>query len=145
MCRWGDITTVTLIAGESKTAFQLHEERLFEASSCFKAAFTSNFKESSERTMTLPEDDVGAFEDFAHWLYTRGFEILPEPPDAMFMAPLKLFVLADKYHVIDLKNIITVKILNVGKRLGKAPSLTELTYANAHTVQSSRIRKLFSD
>lgn len=141
----GDIATVTLIAGESKTAFQSHEERLFEASSFFKAAFTSNFKESSERTMTLSEDDVGAFEDFAHWLYTRGFEILPEPADAMFIAPLKLFVLADKYHVIDLKNIITEKIFNVEKRLEKAPSLTELAYTYAHTVQSSGIRKLFSD
>ena len=95
--------------------------------------------------MVLPEDDVGAFEDFAHWLYTQSFEILPEPADAMFMAPLKLFVLADKYHVTDLKNIITEKIFHVGKNLGKAPSLTELAYAYAHTVQSSGIRKMLAD
>ena len=84
--------------------------------------------------MTLPEDDVGAFEDFAHWLYTRGFEILPEPADAMFIAPLKLFVLADKYHVIDLKNIITEKIFNVGKRLGKAT----FTYRTRLRIRSHR-------
>ena len=97
--------------------------------------------------MTLPEDDVGAFEDFAEWLYARGvmFELLFSMSKANFKAALKLFVLADKYDVTDLKNTMTKHIFTVGKVVGNPPSLTEIAYIYAHTVQSSGIRKLFAD
>lgn len=95
--------------------------------------------------MSLPEDDVAAFEDFAEWLYTRDLGISPPPPHAMYMALLKLFVLADKYHVTKLKNIITEKSFTLGKNMAKAPLLDEIAYTYAHTAQSSGMRKLLAD
>ena len=62
--RWADVATVSLVVGESNTAFHVHEADLFDASPFFKAAFTSDFRESAERSMTLPEDDEDIFELF---------------------------------------------------------------------------------
>ena len=95
--------------------------------------------------MTLEEDDEDTFEDFAEWLYSGEFEISPHPRDARFMAALKLFVLADKYRVRELKNIITKQIFILGKNMHKPPSLEELAFAYEHTVQHSGIRKLLTD
>ena len=95
--------------------------------------------------MTLPEDDEETFEDFVEWLYSGKFEISPHPPNGIFTAALKLFVLADKYRVFELKNIITKQIFILGKNMQKPPSLTELSYAYEHTVQHSGIRKLLTD
>ena len=95
--------------------------------------------------MTLPEDDEGSFDDFSEWLYTGKFEMPPHLSDGRFTAALKLFVLADKYRVSELKNIITKQIFMLGKNMQKPPSLTELSYAYEHTVQHSGIRKLLAD
>ena len=95
--------------------------------------------------MTLPEDDAETFEDFAEWLYSRKFEILPEPKEARYMGPLKLFVLADKYNVNDLKNIVIEKIFILGKKWETRPSPTEIAYIYEHTHQGSGIRKMIAD
>ena len=95
--------------------------------------------------MTLPEDDEGAFEDFTEWMYSGQFEISPHPNNETLMAPLKLFVLADKYRVCELKNIITKQIFILGKNMQKPPSLRELSFAYEHTIQHSGIRKLLTD
>ena len=63
--------------------------------------------------MTLPEDDENTFELFVDWLYHRRYEITspPKPPEKdVFMQPVKLFVLADKYDVCSLKDLIASKL-----------------------------------
>ena len=95
--------------------------------------------------MNLPEDDVGTFEDFIEWLYRRSFDMPTSPPDARYMEPLKLYVLADKYQVTDLKNLITEKMWAMGKDRENPPVLKEVAYAYAHTVQGSGMRKLLAD
>ena len=95
--------------------------------------------------MNLPEDDVGTFEDFIEWLYRRSFDMPTSPPDARYMEPLKLYVLADKYGVTDLKNIIIEKMWAMAKNREPEPGLKEVAYAYAHTVQSSGMRKLLVD
>lgn len=152
MTSWADIATVTLLVGETKAAFIVHEEKLFEASSFFKAAFTSDFKEGSERTMTLPEDDEAVFDLFVEWLYYGSYQ-LPSLPAGIFgkaselsMQPVQLFVLADKYDVPQLKNLILLKIFLAFKE-SKCGTITKETFAYAfqHTPQKSSIRKLFAD
>lgn len=146
--RWADVATVSLIVGETQTAFHVHEADLFEASPFFKAAFTSDFRESSERTMTLPEDDENTFELFVDWLYHRHYEIPshPKPPEKdVFMQPVKFFVLADKYDVRSLKNLIVSKIFLAFKQNLAVPRLSTISYAYKHTSQSSTIRKMLTD
>ena len=65
------MASVTLIIGETKTKFHVHEAELFKVSPIFKAGFGSHFKESSERKMILPEDDSELFNPMVEWLYSH--------------------------------------------------------------------------
>ena len=147
MDRWADVDTITLIVGESKSIFKIHEADLFETSSFFDAVFNSDSVEVGclERTMLLPDDDVEAFEGFVEWLYGRYFELPPRAANPRFMAPLKMFVLAEKYGVLDLKEIVTEKIFAAGKNLEEPPSVSEIAYIYEHTAHGSGMRKLFAD
>ena len=95
--------------------------------------------------MKLPDDDEGAFEDFAEWLYGGKLRLKPASHDARYTALLKVFILADKYHVLELKNTIIERIFHLGKEFAKAPSLTDVSYVYQHTVEDSGIRKLLAD
>ena len=150
VCRWADVATVTLLVGETKTAFQVHEADLFEASTFFKAAFTSDFRESGERTMTLPEDDEATFDLFVEWLYHQRYNF-PPPPEAnakgknRFMQPFQLYVLADKYDIRRLKSLIVSQIFTAFKLNSEFPSREATVYAYEHTSPNSTIRKLIAD
>ena len=98
--------------------------------------------------MSLPEDDEIIFELFVEWLYHRRYEIpsRPKTPEKdVFMQPVKLFVLADKYDVRSLKNLIISKLFLAFKQNLAMPRLSTVAYAYEHTSQSSTIRKMFAD
>ena len=149
--RWADVATVTLLVGESKTVFHVHEAKLFEASSFFKVAFTSDFGESSERTMTLPEDDGSVFGLFVDWLYHRRYSIASPPvQDASedydsLMQPVQLYALADEYDVPDLRSLILCEIFAFIQRNRSKPTLSTVAYAYAHTSQNAAVRTLLAD
>ena len=148
--RWADVATVTLLVGEAKTAFQVHEADLFEASTFFKAAFTSDFRESGERTMTLPEDDEATFDLFVEWLYHQR-DHLPQPPKAnvkgkdRYMQPFQLYVLADKYDIRSLKSLIVSQVFTAFKQDSYFLNCAAMVYAYEHTSPNSTIRKLIAD
>ena len=149
--RWAEVATVTLLVGEAKTAFHVHEAELFDASSFFKAAFTSEFRESSDRTMLLPEDDDSVVELFIDWLYRQRYKMTTPAAQGsgdIYMQPVRLFVLADKYDVPNLKNLILSQIfLRIKKdRVGRRcmPKLHTVAYAYEHTAENSPIRKLLA-
>ena len=67
---------VTVLVGSQETQFEIHRGLLCASSDFFKAAITGNFKESDQKEIKLPEQDVKIFRFFVHWLYTgrlRGF------------------------------------------------------------------------
>ncbi|KAF6232634.1 hypothetical protein HO173_009073 [Letharia columbiana] len=148
---WGDIATVTLVVGEAETTFQVHEAELFEASPVFKAAFNSDFRESSERKMNLPEDDPDIFNLMVEWLYSHRYDILQPTGDKIrdetrFMEPMRLYVLADKYGMTSLKGCIAniiFKTLKPGNVTG--PSIETIAYAYQNVPQTSGIRRLLAD
>ena len=65
---------MTLYVGSDKTPFIVHEDRLCKESSFFRAAFISEFKEGSEQTMDLPDDNVDTVFSLVHWLYKERTE-----------------------------------------------------------------------
>lgn len=149
--QWGDIATVTLVVGETKTTFHVHEAELFEASPVFKAAFSSDFKESSQRKMNLPEDDAVLFNLLIEWLYGHHYDI-PQPTGettkdgTRFMEAMRLYVLADKYSVASLKSRIVKTIFNTVKEGNvTGPNIDTVAYAYQNVPQSSGIRKLLAD
>ena len=151
--RFGNVSTVTLVVGEKKTPFHLHMDILCEASSFFKAAFLGNFKESSEKTMQLTEDDEDTFELFVNWLYGQRYEMLPEVKrdgdevgvKERFLPAFRLYVLADKFEVFKLKSLI-IEALFAGLAVAKwCPSEASVAYAYEHTTQCSGLRKILAD
>ena len=148
---WEDMPTVTLIVGESRTMFQVHEAVLFNVSPVFRAGFTSDFKERAERQMSLPEDDAELFNLMVEWLYSRHYDISPPTGEriidhARFMEPTRLYVLADKYAVTKLKNDIAETVFNAMKLGGTAgPSIDTIAYAYQNAPRTSGIRKLLAD
>jgi len=152
--RYGDIKTVTLYVGEDRTAFQVHEDLLCEHSAVFKAPFGSNFREASDRTMSLPEDDAGSFEYLVHWLYTQRYTIpAPEEPAPTNSTKhykfgsqaLHLFVLADKYDVSGLKQYICVQLLEKAGDGYRPPHLSTIFYAYKNLPEKSSMREILAD
>lgn len=100
--------------------------------------------------MTLPEDDETIFELFVDWLYHQRYDVPstpndPETPCDRFMQPVQLFVLADKYGVRNLKNVIVSQIHSVVKMSSDVPKEATIAYAYEHTSQNSTIRKVLAD
>lgn len=151
--RFGNVSTVTILVGEDQTPFHVHMDRLCEASSFFKAAFLGDFKESSEKTMHLPEDDEGTFELFVDWLYNQRNEMLPEvtrdsddeEEDERSLQAFRLYLLADKYRVCKLKSLV-IEALFADAAVAKwYPSNASIAYAYEHTTQYSGLRKMLAD
>ena len=160
---------VTLLVGKSEKPFYVHVDRLCETSSFFKAAFASQFKESLEKMMKLPEDDESTFLLFIDWLYYRRYEMLPELDDDdedddddddadddsgedeeedegdRFLQAFRLFVLAEKYHVPNLKRLVIKRLFADGNVCRSGPSNASVAYVYAHTTRSSGLRKLVAD
>lgn len=97
--------------------------------------------------MRLPEEEERMFDLFTQWLYNKGYEILPGHDEAKgerFMEPVKLYILADKYGVTDLKSHIITELFAMGNEKWIA-GISTVAYAFEHTPQNSRLRKLLAD
>ena len=141
------MATVTLVVGETKTAFQVHEADLFDASTFFKSAFTSDSRESTDRTMALPEDDESTFNLFVEWLYRQRCDVPPkanENGNDRFMQPFQLYVLAIKYGIPSLRNHIVSQVFIAFKQDLGPPTRESMVYAYKNTSQDSTLRRLIA-
>ena len=76
--RWDNIPSfftgpvVTVEVGADKVVYTVHRNLICDASPFFEAAFmgSTSFKESSERTISQPEDDADIFDIFSEFLGT---------------------------------------------------------------------------
>lgn len=162
--RFYETPMVTLFVGTSQKPFYVHVDLLCDASSFFKAAFTGGFKESSDKTMQLPEDDENIFSLFVDWLYHQRYEMLPQPGDDdedtydeddhvvkvrkegdRYLSAFKVYVLAEKYDVPDLKWLLTKTLFADGGSCRHGPSNASISYLYGHTAQSAGIRRLIAD
>ena len=145
--RFCGVHTVTILVGEDSTPFFIHRDQLCESSSFFRAAFEGAFLEGSETRMSLPEEEETTFDLFIQWLYRQSYEISSQKHNdkgQRFMEPVKLYVLADKYDVTDLKSHVITKLFAL-RNEEWVPGLATMAYAYEHTPQNSRLRKLMAD
>lgn len=148
--RFSNICTVTIFVGSEKTRFEVHQDQLCEASKFFKAAFTSQYKESSEKTIDLPEDDIDTFDLFVQWLYEHQCDLwtarLDDTNSNYLMQPIRLLVFADKYDIPHLKKYILEKLLeHTRDRESVSPSVDAVVYAYSNTCRGSGVRRLLAD
>ena len=115
---------VTVLVGAKRAKFTINEELLTSHSDFFRAALTGRFKEAESKSITLKDDDIRIFKFFVHWLRHQRF---PDKHDAeplykkwtssvdgetMTDNLIRLYVLADKYQVLELKIKIMTMLFN---------------------------------
>ena len=134
-------SVVTLYVSNDREVFYIHRSLLCKASPVFKAAFAGKFRESSDFSMDLPDEDVGSLNRLVQWLYTKSYEVDDYDSEEHVLARVwqlaRLNALADKYDIVTLRNDIVDKffaIFNRGKaaNMPKFPTkLAEYVYTNS--------------
>lgn len=139
------------MVGKDENVFNVHEDRLFEVSPFFKAAFESKFREATNRSMSLPEDDTDVVEQFVQWVYfgTLDYERLKEMKDLEspgFELTFRLYVFADKYDLAQIKSLICKDMFKAFKGInwGRLDKDT-LTYVYQSTVKNDLLRTMIKD
>ncbi|KAF1984040.1 hypothetical protein K402DRAFT_465431 [Aulographum hederae CBS 113979] len=99
-----------ILVGASRTAFYIHESLICGSSEFFKNAMNRDWKESQERSVPLPDDDVEIFDLYSKWLYTGTItyvadeasikEAIAEQDLKDFKSPSKLDEIEDKVSAI---------------------------------------------
>lgn len=80
----GDLI-VTLYVSNDRAVFRVHQNLLCNASPVFQAALAGTFKESSDNSMDLPEEDVAAVNRLVQWLYTKRYQLGDLRPEKIWM------------------------------------------------------------
>lgn len=138
-----------MFVGSEKTRFDVHQDQLCEVSKFFKAAFTSQYKESSEKTIDLPEDDGDTVDLFVQWLYEHECNVWTLPLDRngeYLMQPIRLLIFAERYDIQSFKGYIFEKLLAHARDAeSMSPSENAVVYAYSNTCRGSDIRKMLAD
>jgi len=134
--------------GKGNVLFQVHLRVLCDASPVFNAAFHGGFLEASNRSMDLPEDDPEAFERLVQWLYCKVYDkphFAGEPCDddqIGYMDLAKLYVAADKFGIIGLKNDVMDRWCEAHSTTAEAPFTEVLDYVYENTTSKSKLREV---
>lgn len=135
--------------GKENVVFQVHLRILCEASPVFNAAFRGEFLEASSLSIDLPEDDPEAFERLVQWLYTKSYDILPSAEEycdddkMIFMRLAKLYVAADKYGIVRLKNDVVDRWYKTqADRIQRRNISKAVDYIYENTTSGSKLREI---
>ena len=135
----GDLM-VTLYASNDREVFRVHRNLLCNASPVFKAALAGNFRESSDHSMDLPEEDIGSVNRLVQWLYTKRYQLDGCRPEvnlhAIFWQLARLNALADKHDFVTLRNDIVDRFFKLFKihkvlRFQLSKDLVKHVYTNS--------------
>ena len=131
--------------------FHIHRNLLCEASPVFKAAFLgdTDYVETTAQEMTLsgPEITIEAMELLVQWLYTKRYELKPVSLDdtqGRFMQLASLFVLAEEYIMVDLKNNIIDRLFELQSARFQPPQMPVIEFIYENTPISSPFRLLLA-
>jgi hypothetical protein len=132
---------VKIVVGPAKTkkTFTIHKDLLVYYSDYFRAAFNGSFVESKKKTMRLADVDVGTFEDFHTWLYTRKF-VYEDDKSLSFRHLTNLWVFGDYFQMPMLQNCVMDEIFaKVKLQQGIPTDMAKIAYAE--TVEGSLLRR----
>lgn len=139
---------VVLYVGNPAMAFHVEIDVVCDISPVLNAAFTGGYRETVEKTMNFPEENVDDFYRFINWTYIgryqlSGFEADGTAPDRI-MELAKLYTLADRYDVVRLKHNIIDRIYEIGQCSPPdyAPPHDVIRYVYENSTRLSCFRKL---
>ncbi|GFF94256.1 hypothetical protein IFM47457_09823 [Aspergillus lentulus] len=142
------------IARAEKEVFSVHEALVRASSSFFDKAMASDWKESQQRTIHLPDDESEIFALYVHWLYYGTLPVFCDEPglpgNSEYLNLVKTYVLGDK--ILDCKfqdaaiDAIVEKCLSkVQDGASWSPVGEVIRYAFDNTSESAPIRELLVD
>ncbi|KAI4248718.1 MAG: hypothetical protein L6R42_009174 [Xanthoria sp. 1 TBL-2021] len=145
---------VVLVVGPELVPFDADKNLICGSSRFFEAAFNGRFKESSG-LIELEEDDVDVFEHFMQWLHSREIDIAQvSDRKRRFTQLSRLYVFADKYGIVRLKNHVMTMLFDTIKhpertyRTGEPGShcirIETMDYVYYNTVRGSLLRKFIA-
>ena len=110
-------------------------------------AITSQRKENIERETKLPEEEPKTFEHLVQSLYVQEYKISDEPRAgiARMLEPVYLYMLAEEYCVLKLKNNICRLLYDVGTNQDLGVAEDAVTYAYDTPPQKSPMRRVLVD
>lgn len=130
----------------------MHRSLLCKASPVFEAAFTGegSFVETRTQSLDLDSSEVSikSLEHLAQWLYSDGYE-LPEVVGEIdaherYTELTDLYVFAEKYVIVDLKNSIIKELWKLQTEKCKCPKLAPIRRIYNNTPDSSPCRRLLA-
>ena len=153
--RFPDSQMVLLVVGQEMSEISIDENVLFDVSPVFKAAFNSTFRESHERSMYLPDNDATIMDILIQCLYALKSRVnkINKPREL-----LRLYVLADKYDIVKVKNQTCKRLLSwlesrrrkfSSKAMGQwwisYPLISEVEFVYENTTSTAPMRRLLVD
>lgn len=120
---------VDVYIGPNGKKFHLHEDLLCDRSTFFEKAFKGHFKEGTDKTMHLPDEDIAPFELFVRWLYGAT---LCTPTEEHISDYVGLYILGETFCIESLKNH-AMDLIRRGHRIrnwGWGPRITSRIYDN---------------
>ncbi|KAL9627722.1 MAG: hypothetical protein Q9204_006374 [Flavoplaca sp. TL-2023a] len=149
---FADNPIVHLKVGAKAILYHVHKGLIHESSPFFRAAFTGGFKENSG-SINLVEDDAEVFGHVVQWLYRGKLETLSKVEAHTdydcWMKLFQLYVLADKYCILPLKNAVMDLLFqthdlrknNKDTETHKPPQENCITYVYENTASGSQLRR----
>ena len=130
----------------------VHRDLLCKASPVFEAAFmtSSSFVEGTTQKMDLENSEVSihTLGRFAQWLYTGDYQLSEANGLAgvreQYLGLADLFVFAEKYVIVDLKNNIIEKLWDFLNVQRKSPGFDVIRRIYDNTPSSSPCRRLLA-
>lgn len=145
---------VTLLVGKTENPFYVHMEMICNESPFFRSAFmgAGHFEETAQKSMKLPEDDPETIDRVVQWIY---FKIYPferktarkrdSKAHSALMQLARLYVAADKYGIIALKNDVISQLFNIAGLRKTNPEDDMVQYVYSNTTTGSKLRRLMVD
>ena len=101
----------------------------------------ANSRIINSQTMDLVEDDALVFDQFSNWLYIGKVNLPAE--DSYGMRYVQIYVTAEKYGMVNLKNYLICHLFRKAQRGPIIPAMDIVKYVYSTTPSSSPLRKLF--
>ncbi|KAG7005939.1 hypothetical protein G7Y79_00017g043210 [Physcia stellaris] len=145
---------VTLLVGEKENPFHVHMEMICNESAFFKSAFmgAGQFEETAQKSMKLPEDDPETIDRMIQWIYFKTYpydrkaarEGHQDAQSALWQLAY-LYVAADKYGIIALKNDIMHLLYGIAGLNKTIPQDEAVQYVYNNTDSGSNLRRLMAE